>query len=98
MIKLDFMPDNLTWTSNRHILAAGVVGVRGDFPPGSGAPCGQGFGVAEIDPATMQFHALFDWQGKTSPVGGVSVALKVGNSIYLGAFQGDRLAKLALKK
>jgi hypothetical protein len=91
VIKLDFMPDNLTWTSDRHILAAGVVGVRGDCPAGSGAPCGQGFGVAQIDPATMQFHSLFDWQGKTSPIGGVSVALKVENSIYLGAFQGDGL-------
>jgi hypothetical protein len=49
-------PDNLTWTSDRHILAAGVVGVRGDCPAKSGVPCGQGFGVAQIDPATMQFQ------------------------------------------
>ncbi len=94
VIKLGFMPDNLTWTSDRHILAAGVVGVRGDCPAGSGAPCGQGFGVARIDPAKMEFHTLFDWKGKSSPISGVSVALKVGNSIYLGAFQGDRLVKL----
>jgi len=94
VIKLDFMPDNLTWTSDRHILAAGVAGVRGDCPVGSGAPCGQGFGVAEIDPVKMEFHTLFDWQGKSSPIAGVSVALKVRNSIYLGAFQGDRLVKL----
>jgi len=98
LIKLDFMPDNLTWTTDRQILAAGVVGVRGDCPAGSGAPCGQGFGVAQIDPATMQFHTLFDWQGKTSPIAGVSVALKVGNSVYLGAFQGDRIVRMALKK
>lgn len=103
VIKLDFMPDNLTWTSDRHILAAGVAGARGDCPAGSGAPCIQGFGVAQIDPAKMEFHTLFDWQGavaerKTSPISGVSVALKVGNSVYLGAFQGDRIVKLALKK
>jgi len=98
VIKLDFMPDNLTWTSDHHILAAGVVGARGDCPAGSGAPCIQGFGVAQIDPAKMEFHTLFGWQGKISPISGVSVALKVANSIYLGAFQGDRIVKLALKK
>jgi len=98
VIKLDFMPDNLTWTSDRHILAAGVAGTRGDCPVGSGAPCIQGFGVAEIDPAKMESHTLLDWQSKRSPISGVSVALKVGTSIYLGAFQGDRIVKVALKK
>jgi hypothetical protein len=98
VINLDFMPDNLTWTSDRHILAAGVVGTRGNCPAGSGAPCIQGFGVAEIDPAKMESHTLLDWQGKSSPISGVSVALKVGSSIYLGAFQGDRIVKVDLKK
>lgn len=96
--KLDFMPDNLTWTTDHHIIAAGVAGTRGDCPAGSGAPCIQGFGVAEIDPAKMESHTVLDWQGKRSPIGGVSVALKVGSSIYLGAFQGDRIVKVALKK
>jgi hypothetical protein len=98
VIKLDFMPDNLTWTSDRHILAAGVAGTRGDCPAGSGAPCIQGFGVAEIDPPTMDFHTVLNWQEKSSPISGVSVALKVGSSIYLGAFQGDRIVKMTSKK
>jgi hypothetical protein len=46
----------------------------------------------------MQFHTLFDWQAKISPIAGGSVALKVENSMYPGAFQCDRLARLALKK
>jgi hypothetical protein len=46
----------------------------------------------------MESHALLDWQGKKSPISGVSVALKVGSSIYLGAFQGDRIIKVDLKK
>ncbi len=98
VIKLNFMPDNITWTSDRHILAAGVAGTRGDCPAGSGAPCIQGFGVAEIDPAKMESHSVLDWQGKSSPISGVSVALKVGSSIYLGAFQGDRIVKVDSKK
>ncbi len=94
MVKLDFMPDNLTWTKKGRMLAAGVKGVRGDCPAGSGTPCGQGFGVAEIDPAKMESKTVFDSQGKGALISGVSVALEMGNSIYIGAFQGDRIVKI----
>lgn len=97
-VKLDFLPDNLTWTKQGHLLAAGVKGARGDCPAGSGTPCILGFGVAEIDPATMLARTVFD--SATSPplISSVSVALKVDNAIYIGAFQGDRLVKIPYKK
>ena len=90
-IKLDFMPDNLTWMKNGHMLSAGVKGARGDCPVGSGSPCRQGFGVAEIDPATMIAKTL-DTPAKT--ISGVSVALEVGKFIYVGAFEGERIARI----
>jgi len=101
-VAVEFLPDNLTWTKRGRILAAGVKGARGDCPEGSGRPCIQGFGVAEIDPAKMQARPIFD-STTTDPhepalIGGVSVALEVGNSIYLGAFQGERLAKIPYPK
>jgi SMP-30/gluconolaconase/LRE-like protein len=98
MIKLDFMPDNLTWTSKRQMLAAGVKGNRGDCPEGSGTPCVQAFGVAEINPAKMESKTVFDSQGKGALISGVSVALEVGTAIYIGAFTGDRLVKVNWKK
>ncbi len=98
VVKLDFMPDNITWTAKHQMLAAGVKGTRGDCPAGSGAPCSQGFGVAEIDPAKMQAKTVFDSTGKGALIGGVSVALQVGDAMYIGAFQGDRLVKLPFKK
>jgi hypothetical protein len=98
VVKLDFMPDNLTWTSKRRMLAAGVKGARGDCPKGSGTPCIQAFGVAEIDPARMTAETVYDSQGKAAPISGVSVALEVGNAIYVGSFQGDRLVKIAWKR
>lgn len=100
-VKLGFMPDNITWEDSRkdgRILAAGVAGTRGECPAESGAPCIQGFGVAEIDPGKMGSRSVVDWQGKASPIGGVSVALRVDGSIYLGAFQGDRIVKMAYRK
>jgi hypothetical protein len=97
-LKVDFMPDNLTWTKAGRLLAAGVKGARGDCPEGSGRPCIQGFGVAEIDPGKMQARTIFDSATTDPLISGVSVAFAVGDSIYLGAFQGDRLVKIPYKK
>lgn len=97
-VKVDFMPDNLTWTKQGRLLVAGVKGARGDCPEGSGRPCIQGFGVAEIDPGKMQARTIFDSAATDPLMTGVSVAFAVGDSIYLGAFQGDRLVKIPYKK
>jgi hypothetical protein len=98
LIKVEFMPDNLTWTSDKQILAAGVKGARDDCPSGSGRPCIQAFGVTEIDPLTMVARTVFDAEQGPAMIAGVSVAVEVGNTVYLGAFQGDRLVKIAVKK
>jgi SMP-30/Gluconolactonase/LRE-like region len=92
--KVDFLPDNLTWTKEGRLLVAGVKGARGDCPEGSGKPCIDGFGVAEIDPATMHARVIFDSASAEPLISGVSVALKVGGAVYLGAFLGDRLVKI----
>ena len=65
---------------------------------GSGVPCIQGFEVAELDPAAWKAKTVFDSQGKGNIIPGVSVALQVGNSIYVGAFQGDRLVRIDWKQ
>ena len=98
VVKLDFMPDNLTWTKKGHILAAGVKGARGECPSGSGTPCSQTFGIAEIDPAKMTAKTIFDSEGKGALISGVSVALQMGNAVYIGAFQGDRLVRFSWKE
>jgi sugar lactone lactonase YvrE len=98
LVKLDFMPDNISWTGKRTMLAAGVKGTGGDCPAGSGTPCIQGFNVAEIDPGKMAAKTVFDSEGKGALISGVSEALQVGNSIYTGAFQGDRIVKIPARK
>jgi sugar lactone lactonase YvrE len=94
VVKLDFMPDNITWTSNGRMLAAGVKGTRGNC---GSDPCIQSFAIAEIDPAGMKARTVFDSEGKGALIGGVSVALAVKDSIYIGAFQGDRLVRIPWK-
>jgi hypothetical protein len=97
-VKLDFMPDNLTWAGSGRILAAGIKSARGECPAGSGTPCQQATGVAELDPAKMTVRKVFESETRPAPISGVSVALEAGNAIYIGAFQGDRLLKIPRKK
>jgi hypothetical protein len=88
-----FMPDNLTWTAEGKILAAGINGVNGNCPATSQFPCIQGMVVAEVDPATLAVTVVFDNEGKAL-INGTSVAIEAKDSIYVGSFQGDRMVKL----
>jgi hypothetical protein len=95
--KLDFMPDNITWKNDGGLLAAGIKGVGGACPAGSGTPCLQAFGVASIDTANMTAKTVYDSAGKDALISGVSVALQAGSDIYVGAFQGNRIARIPLR-
>jgi hypothetical protein len=95
-VKLNFMPDNITWTKRGHLLAAGVIDARGQCAD-RGLACQQAFAVAAIDPATMQAKDVYD-SGSKPLINGVSVALQVGNSVYVGAFGGDRLVKFSWRE
>lgn len=91
---VDFMPDNLTWTEDGKLLAAGIKGGRGDCPADSGRRCIDGFGIAQVDPETMQSKALFDSVNGDVLTSGASVAIQAGDSIYVGAYLGERLLRI----
>jgi hypothetical protein len=95
VVKLDFRPDNITWRADGALVAAGITeGPAGACPQVDGA-CARGFGVAAIDPATMTATPLY-----SAPPGimaGVSVALQVGDTLYVGTFAGARVTKITLK-
>lgn len=92
-VDLGFMPDNLTWTPDGKILAAGIKGVQGNCPADSENPCLQGLVIKEVDPATLALTEVFDNAGKAL-INGTSVAIQAGNYVYVGSFQGTRLVKL----
>lgn len=88
-----FMPDNLTWSPDGKLLAAGIKGVNGNCPAASTNPCIQGFGIAVVDPVTLAVDEIYDNKG-AALINGVSVAIEAKGSIYVGSFQGDRLVKV----
>jgi hypothetical protein len=93
-VDLGFMPDNLTWTPNGNILAAGIKGIAGNCPEQSDFPCLQGFEVVQINPDTNTITRIFDSRGRAL-INGTSVAIEVGGNVYVGSFQGERLVKFS---
>lgn len=95
VMKLDFMPDNLTFTKKGNLLAAGIKGLNGDC---SGQPCREGFQVVALDSGKLSLKKVYDSAGKGALIPGVSVALQSGETVYIGAFQGDRIVKVKWKE
>ncbi len=94
----EFMPDNIHWDGDR-LIAAGMMrdepacgGVR-QIVNGvaDGMTCHRGYAVAQLDPATRRFDILA--YGEPDPVfNGVSAAVIIGDMLWLGSYQADRIA------
>ena len=92
---VSFLPDNLAWTPGGTLLSAGIKGgPNEDCPKASNRPCTLSFGIAEIDPETMQITREYDSENKQLIVEGVTVALQVRDDLYLGSFLSDRLVRI----
>jgi SMP-30/Gluconolactonase/LRE-like region len=90
--QLEHRPDNLTWTEDGKLLVAGQAGSIatilscGEIEKGS---CALDYGVYSIDPVSLEVVPLF------TGVGAASVALEVGDEIFVGAFSGDQIERVA---
>ena len=93
-----FMPDNIRWTGGRLVAA----GMRFDEPACGGLRrvvngeadkmlCHRGYVVAAIDPTAGTVSTLAYGEPEAS-FNGVSAATIVGDALWLGSYQADRLA------
>ena len=71
-------PDNLRWTEQGTLLTSG------------GNLDGQGWSIYEIDPADMSAERI-GGAGADVAIQGTSVALRVGDELWLGTYSGDRV-------
>jgi hypothetical protein len=94
----DFMPDNIRWSAGRLIAA----GMRYDEPACGGLRrivagvadpmlCHRGYVVAALDPRRASWTILAD-SGPETDFNGVSVGVIVGNRLWLGSYQSNRIA------
>ncbi len=93
-----FMPDNIHWNGKRLIAA----GMNSD-EPACGGPrqiingvadtmqCPRGWRVAALDPRRRTFRVLAQGE-RVSGFNGVSQALFMGRTLWLGSYQSDRIA------
>ncbi len=97
-VGLPIQPDNLTWSPDGRLIAAGhtgtpYFGTRGCAQLGS-TSCAFPFAVAAIDPATLEVETIYAHSENLIP--GASVALVHNNLLYLGTFFGDRISQVAI--
>lgn len=94
----EFMPDNIHWDGDR-LLLAGMVrdepacgGLRKIVNGvADGMLCHRGYAVAQLDPETRHFSLVA--YGPPDPVfNGVSAAVMLGDDLWVGSYQADRIA------
>jgi hypothetical protein len=86
-------PDNLAWDDDR-LLAASHHASLADTMSCQGlesGSCAFRFQVVGMNPDDMTTEVLLDHAGP--PMGAATVALPVGDALYLGTFAGDRIAR-----
>jgi sugar lactone lactonase YvrE len=88
VVKLDITPDNLRWTAGGRLLTAGgnYVAPEACATP----PCNTGWSVVEIHPQTMSARRVTG-ADQSASLQGVSVAERVGDTIWVGTYSGDRV-------
>ena len=96
----EFAPDNVRWVGNR-LITAGMI----DDEPACGGPpktpegirCSRGYIAATIDPKTMAVTEIA--RGPATPAfTGTATAIPVGDEVWLGSFNADRVAYRSLKR
>lgn len=102
---LTFVPDNLHMGRDGRLVTAGLViddpvcgnaGGPEEFDLEKFASCARPFIVWSVDPQTMDGKALVK-SPAIEQFSNITMALQVGNDIWIGTFAGDRIAYRTLK-
>jgi sugar lactone lactonase YvrE len=80
-VPLGFRVDNIRWAADGSLLAAGQ----------GGKPGAQTSNIVKINPETMAVRDVIR-EPTTAAFGAGTVAVEVGNQIWVGSFRGDRIA------
>jgi DNA-binding beta-propeller fold protein YncE len=93
-VGLPHHPDNITWTRDGRLLVTGQVGPIGGLMTCNrieSGTCGMPFSVVLVEPATLEVVLVLE--SPSAVIGAGTVALEVGDEIFIGTFAGDRVAR-----
>ncbi|WP_157976654.1 hypothetical protein [Parahaliea mediterranea] len=92
-------PDNASWNAEGKLLVASQYGslmqLFDSLNLPHGTPSLLPYAVVEIDPDTLARRELLRHEGV--PMGAGTVAVQVGDAVYVGSYTGDRLVKMPLE-
>ena len=99
VVTVPLTPDNLRWAPDHTLLVAG----QADEPACGGVlraenlfqKCARGIAVAKLDTITMQAHPLVQVPARED-FNSVSSALQIGDFLWIGSWQSDRIAYFEL--
>lgn len=95
-IKLRFKPDNIRWSHDGKLVAAGHLA---DVPAvaacvmGDGTGCDLDYSAAQIDPESFAVTTLYDGKG-TQDFGTATIALKTKKALWLGSVRSKCIARV----
>lgn len=87
-VAVDITPDNIRWGAPGKLLTAGGNYVSPDTC--TGANCATGWSVLEVDAETLAITRV-GGADQNAAIQGVSSALQVGDNLWVGTFNGDRV-------
>ncbi|WP_083491731.1 SMP-30/gluconolactonase/LRE family protein [Pseudomonas taeanensis] len=93
-VPVGYLVDNLSRSAEGHLLGAGIIDAKVFSHCFSNhlEHCPSGFKVSVLNTDTLEQQVLFE--GGVKVLAGASVAVEVGDEVYVGAYTGDRLLRL----
>ncbi|MGB1087924.1 MAG: hypothetical protein ACPG06_06110, partial [Alphaproteobacteria bacterium] len=87
-------PDNVTWSLDGRLLVAGHPDALAVLPclNATGGHCPAAYEIHAISSDLREGEVINAGEG--APFGAATVALDVGNELWLGTFSGDRIARV----
>jgi hypothetical protein len=87
-------PDNITWSGDGRLLVASHqsfldIARCGQVERGA---CSAAFEIVALDPRTLEAESIFTHEG--APMGAGTVAVPMGQELFIGSFRSDRLARV----
>jgi hypothetical protein len=90
-------PDNVTWGTDGRLLVASHVGPLSELTACNGleeGACPLAFEIVALDADLGQQQVIYSNAGP--PMGAGTVAVQVGDALWIGSFAGDRVARVTL--
>jgi hypothetical protein len=91
-VSLPITPDNVHWTADGKLIVAGA-NYTAPAATGGPPPAGSGWSVLEVDPRTLAARRIAG-AGQDARMQGISSAIVVGNTVWVGTYSGNRVGYL----